>query len=121
MTDAYCAYYVNAQGSGGAEICGDYAVWKYPSSESSWLANGKDGEKRQIVHETRVIAGRPALVTYSPLGQHHYALATIEVRVYDPATQTTYYIYVGDSTMRGADVDATIALAASLFEPPNPP
>ena len=118
--DGHCAHYVNAQGVGGVEICGDYAVYRYGPTEASWLARGGAGERRRGVYETRLIAGRPALVDYSPLGPHHDRAGAVRVWVYDPATESDYYIISGDGTLRGANVDAVLAIAASLFEKPPP-
>ena len=119
--DGHCAYYVNARGFRGVEICGDYAVNRYGPTEASWLARGGPGERRQGVYETRVIAGRPALVDYSPLGPHHHRSGAIHVWVYDPATESDYYIRSRDRTLRGANVEAVSAIARSLFESASPP
>ena len=67
-----------------------------------------------------MIVGRPALVSYSPLGLHHHRAAPIKVWVSDPATESEYYIISGDRTLRGANVEAVIAIARSLFESPSP-
>ena len=76
---------------------------------------------RQFVKEARVIAGRPATVLYSPLGSGHDGNAGIYVNIYDPSTGAHYRLYSRSRMLRGANFDAMIALATSLFEPPNPP
>ena len=76
---------------------------------------------RLAVSETRVIAGRPALVLYSPAGPDHEPLAPVIVRIYDPATESRHTVFGATKSLRGANVDAVIAIVASLFEPPNAP
>ena len=68
-----------------------------------------------------MIAGRPARVAYSPSGPSHISLFPVTVWVYDPATESEYTLYGHTKSLRGAYVDAVIAIARSLFEPPNPP
>ena len=65
------------------------------------------------VHETRVIAGRPAEIHYSP--------STVSLVIYDPATEAGYSIRTRHISFRGENLDALIDLARSLFEPPNAP
>ncbi len=118
----YCAAYSNARGFGAVTICGDYATDQRFSKNASWLAQGlESGEQLRGVYETRVIAGRPARVTYSPPGTNHDPLAGIDVWIYDPPTEREYHIIGWTGSLRGANVDAVIAIARSLFEPPNPP
>ena len=118
----YCAAYVNANGYLALRICGDYAVGRRVSWEASWLAGGlNSGEQLQGVHETRIIAGRPAQVDYSPLGLHHHRISSIQAWIHDPATESQYFIHGFAPSLRGANVDALIAIARSLFEPPNAP
>jgi hypothetical protein len=118
----YCAGYVNAQGIGGIVICGDHAVGQRLPEQATWLARGGSaGERRQGVLETRVIAGRPALIQFSPPGLHHDPGASLAVWVYDAATQGAYTIRSGSGRMRGANIDPLITIVASLFEPPNAP
>ena len=120
--DGHCARYVNVRGVGGVEICGDYASYRYGPTEASWLARGLDpGERRQGVYETRVIVGRPALVDYSPLGPHHDRSGSVRVWIYDPATESDYFILGLGPPLLGANADAVLAIARSLFEPPNAP
>ncbi len=72
------------------------------------------------IHETRLIAGRPALVSYSP-GPNVSSYFSASVQIYDPATESEYRVYGKALSLRGTNIDATIAIARSLFEPPNPP
>ncbi len=117
----YCATYVDADGYLTLSICGDYAVGRRWAENASWLARGENpGERRQGVFETRVIAGRPALVDYSPLGLHHDRSGSVRAWIYDPATESQYYIRGLDPSLLGANVDAVIAIVRSLFERPPP-
>ena len=118
----YCAVYVSAEGFTAIVICGDYAFSRRYAYESSWIANERDPSNlRQGVLETRVIAGRPARVQYSPLGPNHSVTMPTRVWIYDPATETQYEIDPFRSSFYGANIDAVIAIARSLFEPPNAP
>ena len=74
-----------------------------------------------IVRETRVIGGRPAIVLYSPLGPGHDDLVSILVSVYDPATGARYDLNSSNRKLMGANLEPMIAIAASLFDPPNAP
>ena len=116
----YCASY----GSGGFTsivICGDYAFDRRVPYEASWIANEDDpNDRRQGVLETRVIAGRPAQVQYSPPGLNHSSAMPTRVLIYDPATETQYEIFPYNTKLQGANIDAVIAIARSLFESPNP-
>lgn len=73
------------------------------------------------VSETRIVAGRPAIVTYVPPGPAHHPHSSIDVWIYDPATGAQYLLLPSTKSLLGANVDALLAIAASLFEPPNPP
>ena len=44
-----------------------------------------------------------------------------QVLVYDPATETQYEVFPKNLSLRGSNIDAVIAIARSLFEPPNAP
>ena len=68
-----------------------------------------------------MIAGRPAKIRYSPPGARHDRAAPVWIWIYDPATQREYEIFPGDATLRGDSADTAIAIARSLFEPPNAP
>ena len=103
-------------------ICGDYAFDRRFPDEASWIANRRDpSDLRQGVLETRVIAGRPARVQYSPPGPNHSSAMPTQVLVYDPATETQYEVFPYNTTLQGSNIDAVIAIARSLFEPPNAP
>lgn len=90
-------------------LCGFYAGASGFPSDASW----SDGK---MAHETRVIAGRPALLLYSPLGPSHNPNATVHIVVYDPPSRVAYKLVAYDYTLHGGNVGASIALVASLFE-----
>ncbi len=102
----------------GAES--DVTIWAYHAAyrgapeETSWL----DGRG---VYETRIIAGRPAAVMYSPADTNYDPLFPVTVWVYDPATEALYWVLGENKRLLGSNVDAVIAIARSLFEPPNAP
>ena len=80
-----------------------------------------NGDQWLYVAETRVIADRPARVSYSPLGSLQNPDGSTELAIYDPATESGYVLSGSGVGMEGADIDGLIAIAASLFEAPNPP
>ncbi len=71
------------------------------------------------VYETRVIAGRPAAISYAlPIDRD---FDVVYLTIYDPATEAGYQIGTSHIDFRGENLDALIDLARSLFEPPNAP
>ena len=96
----------------------DVTIYGYDTSHR------REPEKATWLHgrgarETRVIAGRPAVVIYSPLGPSHDDLFPVAVWVYDPASEATYEIW-GLNT-GGSNIEGVITIARSLFEPPVQP
>ena len=80
------------------------------------------GDNRKLsVTETRMIAGRPAIVSYSPAGPTNDIDFLVRLLLHDPATDSEYTILTYDRSLAGSNVDAVIAIAESLFEPPNAP
>ena len=112
-TYGYCALWSQAQGYDGVEICGLYPTKRVLTEESSW------GDGRGV-NETRTIAGRPARVEYSPAGPNYNGYVAVRVLVYDAATEALYVIRGLDGSLRGSNIEAVLAIARSLFEPPNP-
>ena len=106
----YCAFWANDRGYRGVGICGGFHPSPDQPVESSWHG-GRGG-----VVETRMIAGRPAFVVYSPAGPNHNRYYSIQVWIYDSATATAYDVNGYDWTLNGSNVDAVIAIARSLFE-----
>ena len=106
----YCATWLNDRGYLGVEICGEFRTAHGLPDETPWHG-GRGG-----VIETRVIAGYPALVHYSPRGPNHNRHLGIWVRVYVPETGAVYTVDGYDWSLRGSNVDAVIAIARSLFE-----
>ena len=79
------------------------------------------GNRKLGVAEARTIAGRPAIISYSPAGPTNDIDFLIRLRLHDPATHSEYTILTYDRSLGGSNVDAVIAIAESLFEPPNAP
>ena len=100
----------------GLVIYGKYASYRGLWERASWRTN----QDTLGVHETRLIAGRPALVSYSP-GPNPKWYSSTAVWIYDPATESEYFIIGKALSLRGPNSEALIAIARSLFEPPNPP
>ena len=112
--DGYCSWWATDHGYGGVELCGGfYAVQDYPRESSK--SNGA------VAVETRVIVDRPAIVEYSPVGPNHNPYIAVLVLVYDPGSDTVHDVRGLDGTLRGANADAVIAIARSLFEEADAP
>ena len=109
--DGYRAMVINAR---------HVTVWPLDKA-ASWLTN--HSPPHRIVRELRVIAGRPALVTYSPLGNQHDPLIRTSALIYDAAMECTYEVVGVDPALRGGPValERVVAIARSLFASPNAP
>ena len=101
----------------GLVIYGKYASYRGGWEWGSWRTT----HDKLGVHATRLIAGRPALVRYSPLGPNHNPLGGAVVWIYDAATESEYRVSGKARSLRGPNIEALIAIARSLFEPPNAP
>ena len=113
-TYGYWATFASERGGYGVTIEGYYADYRGHPEESSWLnARG--------ALETRIIAGRPATVAYSPPGPSHDDLSAVTVWIYDSSTEAEYMILGEVKNLRGDNVDAVIAIARSLFEEADAP
>ena len=116
-THGYTAEYVAADGSAAFTLKGYHAGARYHPEDSFWNTGSLPWVENPIIaRETRVIAGRPASVVYSPPGPNHDVFAIITVWVYDSATESKYKIIGFERSLRGANIGAVIAIAASLFE-----
>ena len=109
-TYGYCALWAQARGYEGVEICGLYPTIRDYVEEAPLGG----------VYETRMIAGRPARVVFSPAGPNYNPYVSVVVWVYDGAAEALYVVRGLDGSLRGSNVDAVIAIARSLFESPNP-
>ena len=115
----YRALYQSPSGGIGLIIKGTYASGRKFPQETSWRPN--PGHADLGVVETRVIAGRPALVQYSPLGPGHMPYLAPVIWIYDPATDTQYHLRGQHNDLAGVNMDVLFDLTASLFESPNAP
>ena len=78
------------------------------------FATGR-GSGTLAVAETRIIAGRPAMVFYSPAGALNAPYYGTVLFVHDPETNSVYTLHGRAKTLRGSNIDALIAIAESLF------
>ena len=104
-------------------IRGMHAHWRHLPEAASWLTS--HDPPRQVVQELHAVAGRPAIVDYSPSGGQHLPSFPVSVRIYDPSTQCIYEV-VGRSGSLGlwggpAALERLLAIAQSLFQGPDPP
>ena len=95
-------------GESDVEIEGYDTAYRSHPEKATWL-NGRGAR------ETRVIAGRPAVVIYSPRGPSHDDHFPVTVWVYDSATEATYQVHGLNTNLRGKNVNRVIAIARSLF------
>ena len=118
----YWATYVGPAGQLAVRIEAGYVQRAPGARDASWTV---DDGTRLIVRELRMIAGRPATVTYSPLGPKHEASTAIDIEVYDAATGVGYIVngISGGLGLRGGPdaAERVIAIVRSLFEGPNLP
>ena len=114
----YCSYWgteVRDWASGPArrynafDLCGHFAAGRGQVLDASW-------SEGVMSRETRIIAGRPAIILFSPLGPKHDRTAFIHVHIYDADTGTRYMFIGLDYTLYGSNVEAAIAIVRSLFE-----
>ncbi len=105
----YCAEWGLSDRYGPAiHICGYHAAYSGLPTTASQL-NGR------LAYMTGIVAGRAAMLEYySPAGSNQTPTVLYGLRIYDVATQSGYELHVEDPSF---DV---IAIARSLFEPPNP-
>ncbi len=92
----------------GVRICADFTSSRYGNRDASW----SDGSG---THETRVIAGRPAILRFSPPGPNHSPGFPTLIEVFDPETEVTYEIEAIDYDLK-SNPEAVVAMARSLFE-----
>ena len=85
----------------------DPAVWRPPGNDLG-------------IREAHVIAGRPAIFVRSG-AENPNIYYSADVWIYDPATETEYILHPYSTDLMGRNYPVALALAASLFEPPNPP
>ncbi|MYH50827.1 MAG: hypothetical protein F4151_15220 [Gammaproteobacteria bacterium] len=91
------------------DLCGlSITGWHHPE-EASWL----DGAGAR---ETRVVAGRPAVVSFSPEGPDSDPGFPISIRVYDPETRAEYELLAADWSIRGSHLEAALSIVRSLFD-----
>ena len=106
----------------GIEVCGAYNTVRKFAQNASFYADQGASPDGLIVRETRVIAGRPAVILWSPPGPNYLWNADVRIYIDDPKTETSYSITVAaphrsDLAADGnAKLEKAIALATSLFE-----
>ena len=114
-THGYSAWYRNEHGDAGVEILvGYWARDQYPWPFPVWADTA-------LVREPRIIDGHHALVQYSPAGLRHEPRRLPEVWLFSEETRMFYLVIAWDPRLAGSDPTATIEIARSLFESPNPP
>ena len=108
----YWAEFATERGGSAFTVFGYYADYRGHPREAS-RRNGRG------VYETRVIAGRPARVAYSPSGPNHSDLFPVTVWIYDPSTEAEYEILGGVKTSAGATLTPSSRSPAASSSPPT--
>ena len=99
----------------GLKVLGAFADTRRGTQQSSY-ADGRN------VRETRIIAGRPATILWSPPGPNYLWNADVHVRVYDPDNGSSYTFIVSaphrsDLAADGnAKLENALALVKTFFE-----
>ena len=110
--DGVTATYVDAAGYLALEV----QISQLNVLGVDWGATTIDSQV--LIVETRTVVGRPAYVEYSPNDNRIYSTL---VRIHDESTGIEYLVIGIAPSLRGRAIDATIEIARSLFESPNPP
>ena len=110
VADPVYGYKARFEGGGGGIYlyAHDNNEGRYPQ-KASWLEG-------RGARETRIIAGRPAVVIYSPPGPSFSEFFPVTVWVYDHEYDAVYEIRGLYGGLRGGNVDAVIAIARGLFQ-----
>ena len=107
----YDATYRTRRGGVGLGIVGFFHTRRgvdFPAAE------GELSDGRRVTTETRVIAGKAALVSFSPPGPGNIPRFSSKVRVFDSATGGGYLLVAYSDDVR--DINVLIAIAESLFD-----
>ena len=107
----FSATYSPTEGSGTSLEFHGYFLshrnWQVPAGSTS----------SGVVAEAWVIAGRPALIEYSPPGDSNDAYLPTTISIMDLATESGYTLTAYDSTLK--NIDTLVAIASSLFAEPT--
>ena len=115
----YSAYYLRPDGQPALTIEGYRSTTRYYAREASRdIRRPAAWGRATMLSETRVIAGRPAHVFYSPAGDYHGPRAHAWLLIYDKETNTEYNLNGDASPLE--DVNVLIAIAESLFDEQAP-
>ena len=115
-----------ARGSGYAPRYGYRATYGATTGLAAFTASASFSSRRGeqvsvecliFCDETRVIAGRPARISYSPPGPFFSNIVFATVWVYDPETEAVYVVREARQRLFGGRIRDAIAVARSLFEP----
>ena len=110
----YCARLSLADRAVGVvEVCASHAAGRANPSRTK--------DRFGATVEVRVVNGYAALVSYFPRTSSNWSrLSPIEATVYNAAAESVHTIVGWSESLSGSNVGAVLAVARSLFEPPNP-
>ena len=100
--------YEDAEGTWAADI----AINQVVVIGETWFSDTADHTKTIV--ETRIIDGHPAFVGYG-LTDDGVLLSRTYVHIYDEAADVEYIVVGWHPTLRGTNIDGTIAIARSLY------
>ena len=90
----------------------DIAINQVVVIGETWFSDTADHTKTIV--ETRIIDGHPAFVGYG-LTDDGVLLSRTYVHIYDEAADVEYIVVGWHPTLRGTNIDGTIAIARSLY------
>ena len=113
----FCSVYVTNPRQKTINACGFFNTNRRFASESHYFV-----EAGLVARETRVIAGRPALILWSPPGPQYIWWFDVRIIINDPDTESSY-VFIATGPGRSdlaADADAklesVIAFVRTFFE-----
>ena len=110
----YMAQYVDERGYPALLL---YVSYPDRRPDYRWVTSASNSVS---TYEVRTVDGHAALVRYSPPGPLHNRYKATKVQIFDETTGIKYWLLGQHQSLSGANVDATIEIARSLFESPNP-
>ena len=110
----YMAQYVDERGYPALLL---YVSYPDRRPDYRWVTSASNSTS---TYEVRTVDGHAALVRYSPPGPLHNRYKATKVQIFNATTGIDYWLLGQHQSLSGANVDATIEIARSLFESPNP-
>ena len=105
----YMAQYVDERGYPALLL---YVSYPDRRPDYRWVTSASNSVS---TYEVRTVDGHAALVRYSPPGPLHNRYKATKVQIFDETTGIKYWLLGQHQSLSGANVDATIEIARSLY------